>query len=550
MRRSMLGFVLLLALAFDAAAEIAPPPPFPLPARPERPRLCVLIVVDQLCADALERFAPYLTEQGFRRLAREGAVFAFARHRHATTQTGPGHATIATGAYPDQHGIVGNRWIDREIGRAVYCVEDPACGRSPRSLCSTTFGDELVMASGGNSRVVALSMKDRAAILLAGRLGRAYWWEPSSGSFSTSAFYLQGASLPPEIAAWNAQRPLERYRGRPWERALPESAYLFLGPDDRPFERDVPFLGRAFPHRLPGAGAPVADLGRAIVATPFSNELLADLARTVLRAEGLGGREGATDVLAVSFSAHDRIGHLWGPDSHESFDETVRLDRSIADLLGAIDAAAGGRAIVALTADHGGAPPPEASRARGFDAGRLDPKAIAACAEAALDRAFGADGWTIGFEFPGLYLDPRKLAAHGLAPEAAERVAAEALRGMPGIAFAFPRTDLARGAVPPSDLGRAVSLAFDARRSGDVTVVAAPFWYLDEDPEEAAATHGTPYAYDQHVPLILRGPGVRPGRYDRPVSVADLAPTLALLLGAPLTSGCEGAPLAEAIEGR
>ncbi len=565
MRRTLATAALALAatLALAPAARADDPPPPAPEAGPERPRLVLVIVIDQCRADYFERFLPFFGERGFRRLLREGAVYSDVRYRHATTYTGPGHATIATGGHGSAHGIVGNRWFDRATGRKIYCAEDPehrslvapprpGAGTSPRNLTSSTFGDELVMARGRErSRVVTVSVKDRGALFLAGRLGEPYFFDGASGAFTTTTFYAK--EQPAFAAEWAAARPLERFRGKTWDRALPAEAYAIQDADDRPFEIDVPFLGRTFPHPLPGAGAPPEALHRAIMGTPFGNEVVLDFARAVLRAKGLGRRPGETDVLAVSLSSVDYVGHNYGPRSHEVLDGFARLDGQLARFLDDVDAAVGlDRTLLALTADHGVGIEPEVATSFGFSAGRIDPKEVAAAADRAADRALGAGDWVLGMTNPGVYFDPQKLAAAKVPPEALEalqRAAAREIAALPGIALAFAHADLAAGRVPATDIGRAVQLAFHPARSGDVVVVQAPYWFLDEAVHDDCATHSSPYAYDAHVPLLLRGPGIRPGRHERAVSPADLAPTIGRWLGIERPTACDGTPLFEALPG-
>jgi predicted AlkP superfamily pyrophosphatase or phosphodiesterase len=563
--------------AQDAPRDVPPPP---------HGQLVCLVVIDQFRGDYLERFRSKLAGEKFWGVVRNGAWFTNARYKHATTQTGPGHAAIATGTYAYANGIVGNHWIDRDTKELVYCTADPAhkalgakekrakeraaeeddgepgarprkveaieghmqellarrknAGTSPKNLRQSTIGDELVISRGaGTSRVVSVSVKDRAAILMGGRLGKAYWWDPAAGGFTTSTYYAK--ELPGWASAWNAERPAERLRFAVWDRLFPEEDYraLALAPGDPPF-----------PHALPGAEAAPKEFNRAVLGTPFGNDLLLDFARAAVRGEELGKRAGAVDLLEISISSFDIIGHAYGPDSQEILDMTARTARAIADFVAFLDEQVGTKnVLLVLTGDHGVSMTPEMAVARGFQAGRIDPKEIAENARVALLERFEAKDCVLGFVYPSLYLDRVALAKRGVDLEAAEREVAAALRRMPGIAYAYTHADLVRGIAPANEVGRAVALAFDAARSGDVELVAAPFWYLDQDPHEDRATHGTPWNYDNHVPILLYGRGVRPGRYERRVSPTDIAPTIARLLGTELPSGCDGEPLGEALSG-
>jgi predicted AlkP superfamily pyrophosphatase or phosphodiesterase len=558
-RRARAPFLVMAGLALSALVLGTPAPAQaarPAPLLPERPRLIVLIVVDQMRGDYVNRFREELGTGGFLRLAREGADFANAHYPYAATQTCAGHATVATGSTPSMHGMIGNFWRDRATGKPVTCVEDPASpilggggkgGASPHFMRTSTLGDELVMALGSaRSRVVAVSVKDRSAITLGGRLGAAYWWNESAGGFTTSQFYR--SELPAWLVSHNVTKPLERFRGAVWDRALPEARYRRLGPDDVAFEKSMPFLGRTFPHKMPGAGASDADLARAVIESPFGNQLVVDVARAALSGEGLG-QPGHTDLLALSLSSTDIVGHDFGPDSHEVLDALVRTDRMIADLLADIDRKVGlANTVVALTADHGVAMVPEAATARKFPAGRINPDDLVKAAKTALDAQFGADDWVTGFAVPGLFLNRARLLTRKVPLEQAERVAAAALHSHPGVAFTFTHEDLARGIAGGGQVGRAVLEGFDPERSGDVIVVQRPYYYLYMRPDGDATMHGTPYAYDTHVPLYVRGPGVKPGQRARAVSPAELAPTLAYLLRIAAPSGSTGSLLYEMIE--
>jgi hypothetical protein len=493
------------------------------PRSPSEPPLVVLIVVDGLRAGDVERAAAWPGSAGLRRLVDGGTLFERAEYPYATTKTCPGHATISTGTLPARHGIVGNDWFDRDLRAAVSCVADAAsptlgagegAGVSGRWLRAPALADRVVA---GGGKAIAVSLKDRAAAMLAGQRGVAFWW--GTDGFTTSRHYA--ATLPPFVAAWNRARP--RLAGTIWERAADRGRYDAAGIDDDPRERPPAGLGRRFPH-------PVSD--ESAVYTPASADWLFELALAAVRGAGLGGG----DLLAISVSTVDVIGHAFGPDSHEAVDALVRLDRGLGRLLDGLDRAVGpGRSVVALTADHGmGAAPPAERRVAG--------DAIVRAAEAALDEALGAADWVEAFREPHLYLRPEALAAkRGVEPAA---IAARAIARVPGVAAAFTARDLARG----RGLAARVRRSAAPPRSGDVIVVGAPGYLIAPD-DDMAASHGTPHGYDRHVPLIVMGPGIAARRVARPVSPVDLAPTLARWLGVALP-GADGTPLGEVLPGR
>jgi predicted AlkP superfamily pyrophosphatase or phosphodiesterase len=563
-------FFLLLTLI--AVWWVAALPGVLPPGRGARPRLVVVIVVDQLRADYLDRQAASFLPPGeiggdaggFAYLRERGASFPAARYRHLPLQTGPGHATVLTGGYPYQTGIVANDWYSRRDRAPVYCVADLAARvvgaapgsrakpMSPANLRSTTVGDELKMATGGAARVVSLSLKDRSAILMAGRLADAVcWFDEDTGRWISSSPYCKSGQLPSWIEAVNAQRLPDRYFGREWRPLLPAGNVPPLWSPGAPGEVDAPAsLGDHFPHRVDGGlRSPGPDYFQAFIRTPYANEFLLETARAAVHAERMGQDE-VPDLLAISLSTNDYVGHLFGPDSPEVADATVQTDRQLAAFFRFLDGAVPGglqNVTVALTADHGVAPVPERMAAAGFDAGRVSGGMVAAWAKAALDRRFGEREWVAKFLTPNLYLDPDVVAAAGVDPEQVQASAARALGDLEGIYAAYPARSIEQGRLPANEIAARISRSFHPERSGDVVVVTDPLWFTSEGSGNTT-THGTPYAYDTDVPLLLAGFGIRPGAYWSPASPNDLAPTLCGLLRVARPAACEGLPLAPALE--
>jgi predicted AlkP superfamily pyrophosphatase or phosphodiesterase len=616
--------------AAAAAARIAP-----------RPRLVVLISIDQFRADYLTRFTDlYLPPLaggkvgGFRYLMERGAWFADAYHDHYPLFTGPGHSVLLTGAPPYKSGIVGNSWYDRELGQRRYCVEDAASplvgtasqaaaqgsavppgsaasqgstpaqasaapqrsaapqnsaapqgvaptqgaarmGISPVTLRVSTVGDELKMATGGRARVWGLAFKDRAAVLMAGRLADgALWFDEESGAWITSRFYRPDGTLPGWVASWNAQRRVDAWFGKQWTLSVPAGALARVWTPGSRYATDPSALGTGFPHLVTGGGKrPGKDFYAAFATTPFGNDYLFDTARELVRREALGQRAGPrqaaptdlqgvsawppeaapTDLLALNLSSNDYIGHAFGPDSPEVLDASVRTDRQLAaffDFLG--KTVPGGLAAVTLvvTADHGVAPLPGAAREARLPAGVYDEEAVAGAAAAALQAAYGPGppgGWVTALVESNLYLDLAALDARKIPHAQAEETAAEALARLPGIYAAYGRARILEGRLPATDVARRIARSFHPRVSGDVVLVSEPFWMPGK---LTGTTHGSPYAYDTAVPLLLAGPGIRPGRHTERVSTLDLAPTLADLLGVLQPAGNEGRVLPVAQPGR
>jgi hypothetical protein len=544
---------------------VTPPPAAPAP--PERPRLAVLLVFDQLRADYLERWQPLFGAGGFRRLSAEGAWFRNCNYPYAYTFTGPGHASVATGCSPDRHGIVGNDWFDRARHETVKCVESDryptvpprpdgkavkggkkrVAGVSPEHLRVPGLADALKQATRGEGRVVSLSFKDRSAVLPGGRLADAcYWFNSSTGGFETSAYYRD--ALHPWVAAFNRAAPAERWFGREWTRLRPELDYArYSGPDEEPGEGSGFFQGRTFPHPLGGIPLVVGgDYYNALYTSPFGNDLLWELTRRGVEAEGLGSRP-VPDLLCVSFSSNDAVGHCWGPDSQEVLDVTLRTDRLVADILSFLDLKVGkGRYVLALTSDHGVCPLPEVSRRQGRDAGRLTFAQMRKEAEAFLRDAFGGGGspatreqWVEGEAEMGLYLDQATLARHGLRPAEVETALAHWLAGHRGMQAAYMRTQLVGGVGVDDALGQRVRRSFDPERSPDVCWVPRPYYVLW--PTLTGTSHGTANRYDTHVPLLVYGPGIRPGERKTAVTPQAVAAILARALNVAAPAAAEAA---------
>jgi len=520
------------------------------------PDLVLLVVVDQLGGGVPGRFKDRFGPDGFRSVLERGTYYRNACYEHANTVTAAGHATLATGGNPAQHGIVGNEWFDVVSGRPVISVEDErygepggpsgaGAGRSPRNLTASTFGDELVLASGGRSRVFAVSIKDRAAILLGGHLGKAYWYSRQRGEFVTSNYYHD--EYPGWVRRWNAARPADRYAGTEWSLLLDRDQYIAGNADDRAYERPEHGLGRSFPHPLSDGGQQA--LYSNLRTTPMGDEMTLAFVEALMAAEQPGQR-GYTDVLAVSFSVTDYIGHAFGPDSLEAEDNILRLDRTLAALFRLVEREVGlDRTLVVLASDHGIAPVPESLAERGMPSGRLDPPRFLQQIDVALKSRF-ATGERLApvFSKPAFYLDTAAISRLGLETDQVERAVAEEVARVPGVAFALTRSDLLSGRIPPSREAQRVATGFHPRRSGNVILVQEAFWYLDATPYGNAAMHGAPYSYDTHVPVAFAGPGVPRRTVDRPVAPRDVAPTISTYLGTRLPSGAVGSPLTEVLD--
>lgn len=504
------------------------------------PSLFVLVVVDQMRFDYLTRLGPLLTG-GLHRLLDEGAVFDEARYPYLNTVTCAGHATIGTGAFPVTHGIPMNEWWDRATGQRIPCTVDPAVrpvpyggtaekdGHSAHMLRIPTFADRLRERFPA-SHVVSVSLKPRSAIMMVGHGGTVTWFSDAN-SWATSTAFTQAPV--PEVAAYVEAHAVEQERPTVW--TLLREPSVYTGADDGPGERPRPGWTSTFPHPLNGApGTPEGAFYALWERSPFSDAYLGTLAATLLDRYQLGHHD-TPDMLAVSFSGLDYVGHDFGPFSLEAQDTVLRLDRQLSDLLGALDAQVGrDHYVLALTADHGGAPLPEGRKAEGLDAGRVDLAAVRVAAERALAPA-GAGPHVADIVYTDLYLTDATrdyVAAH---PEALQP-ALDAIATVPGVERAVSGFDLAGKRNSADPVERAAALSHADGRSGDVLVVPKPYWLMTNS---SATTHGTPHDYDQHVPVIFMGPPFKPGRYHDTASPADVVTTFASLIGLPMT-GADG----------
>jgi predicted AlkP superfamily pyrophosphatase or phosphodiesterase len=521
----LLVFLFLLLTAAGSPAQQKSQPPS------KKPKLVLAIVVDQFRYDYFLRFrADY--HSGFARLLSEGAVFADARYMHYPTVTAVGHSTFMSGATPSISGIIGNAWLDRDTKKQVTSVSDDStsllggppgvAGSSPHRLLVSTVGDELKM-SGQLSHVIGISMKDRSAILPAGHMAdAAYWFDPDSQHFVTSTYYMK--QLPAWVSKINADRPAFKYLGAKWT-AL----------DSKPGDKSFCSLT---------AGTEIRYC-EGIEFTPFGNELVEDFAEKAIEAEKLGSNEG-TDLLALSFSANDYVGHQRGPDSPEVRDISRRTDLLLGKLLDFINSRIGaGNTLVVLTADHGVAPVPKVNNDRKMPGGWLTASEYSAKIGAQLSTRFGKGDW-FSYDADGfLYLNYATADKNNANRAEVRQFAADVARGLPHIARVFIRDDLLHGEPAADWPGRAVQLGFYGSRSADLVLLPEPYHMFSSPP---GTTHVTPYSYDNHVPLIFYGPGIRAGVHYEAATVNDVAPTLAAILGIETPSGSAGRILSEILE--
>ena len=457
-RMALLATALGLAQnAIQAAAET--------PAA-DAPALTVIVVVDQLTADRTREWAHKPSSTGFRRLWSEGVVYANAAYDHATTATAPGHATISTGVRPAVHGVISNFWFDRDEGRPVASVRDPrypllgdqGSGVSPLQLAAPALADMLHAESQGRGKVLAVSIKDRGAVFLAGKQGKAFWYSKNTGTFVTSSYYYAGGVVPEWLAAYNGAA----HNGLPesWELLFPEGDYRHE--DNRMWERPPPGWTRAFPHRLAPPGTPL--YFDQLRFAPQGDAITAGLARTIVEEESLGEDE-YPDLLSISLSATDRIGHAFGHNSREAEDNLHRLDLLLADLLSFLEDRVGReRFLLVLSSDHGMSPIPETVAGANPQASRIFPFALTRELNSFLRSAFGVEQDLALGATLWLYLNPEAVAEAGLDIEQVAGKAAEWLEARPEIARAIRADRL--GSCEPAELCELIRNSFYAGRSG------------------------------------------------------------------------------------
>jgi len=546
MRGPVVLVLLLAAIAAAVGAALrtwkSEPPDGPHP----RVRLAVLVIFDQMRGDYPERWKPLFGSSGFVRLQTAGASFTNCHYPYAITTTGPGHASILSGTCCDKHGIINNNWF--EGGGTVYCagssryefVPGPTPkGKDvghPERLLAETLADVLTSVH-PRAKVFGLSLKDRSAILPTGKHPTgAYWF---NGKFVTSTYY---SDRPHEwVDEFNRSRVADRYFGKDWVRFRDDIDYeKWSGPDLGPGEgkgvsvtaKGDPARGWSqgieFPHpNTGGRSQPGSEYYSTLANSPFGNELLLEFAKKCVVAEQLGADD-IPDLLVLSFSANDPVGHTWGPDSQEVFDITLRSDVVMAELLSFLDRQVGAeRYLLAVTADHGAGYLPEASRARGLDAKRVDPKMIQKEIEDHLTRTFGAaagpvksdkkPAWIEAQVLPWIYLDPRVCAAARRSRAEVAASVVEFLTKRPEFARAFSRADLEGDSPADDHIRTLVKRSYHPARSGDVFLVLKPY-HIPSAAIGTGTTHGSPHDYDRHVPLMVIGPGVVGGSKSEPTT--------------------------------
>ena len=505
------------------------------------PKLVVVIVIDQFRGDYLERYRDQFGEGGFRMFLDHGANFTDCNYDYANTRTAPGHATLFTGSYTSGHGIMANEWWDPKKKKRVTSVEDDNTklvgasktgpGASPHNLMSDTLGDELKLATGGKARVFAISLKDRAAVLPAGFSGdAAYWIDQKTGDWITSTYYR--ADLPEWVRNFNGTRPSERlaekYLNREWK------------------DGEGNILGSTAPRTGKNKDDEPASFYQVVGSTPFANDYQLEFAKELVLYEKLGAGA-ATDLLVISLSANDILGHQVGPDSPQMRGMALELDRSLAEFFNFLGHQIGMANVwMALSADHGIAPLPDFAKTLRLPAANLDANALREQINSLLAKKFAKKAdYVLDLDYPLAWLDKDAFAGTLAAKDesVAEGEVGEAMKQL-GFTGYFTKSQLARGDIPPTEIGRRYAHSYSPEGGYYVIGIPVPF----QVGITKGTDHATPFSYDTHVPLAFYGLAFQPGTYRTHAEPVDLAVTLASLLGINAPTAATGRVLTEALQ--
>jgi hypothetical protein len=520
------------------------------------PRLVVGIVIDQMREEYLYRFNSKFGEGGFRRLMNDGFVLKNAHYNYVPTITAPGHSSVYTGTTPAIHGIIANEWYDKNTRQVVYCVNDPNYkvvgslegkgDASPWRLLSSTITDELKLATQKRAKVIGISLKDRGAVFPAGHLANAaYWYDVESGKFITSSYYMP--RLPEWLEKFNQRNLADQYLNQEWKTFYPISQYTESGPDDSPYESKMSGKEKSvFPYNLKELRLRNGNFDL-LTRTPFGNDYLTEMIKAAITAENLAADD-VTDFLAISYSTPDILGHAMGPNAVEIEDMYIRLDKNIEDLLKTLDEKAGaGNYLVFVTADHGAADVAQYMKDNHMPSGYFSPANTKARLNAFLQGYFPGKELVESIDDDQLYFDQevfqRDPKSSGVEFMVATELATNFLIAQEGVANAFSESVIRQSQYNEGGIKGMVARGYHAKRSGDIVIVLEPGWYSATKVQ--GTTHGSPYSYDTHVPVVFYGKGVKKGTSVVYHPITDIAPTVSMLLNIKLPNGCTGQPIAE-----
>ncbi|MFD1602822.1 alkaline phosphatase PafA [Flavobacterium artemisiae] len=517
----------------------------------QRPKLVVGIVVDQMKMEYLYRFSDDFSPNGFKRLMNDGYTFQNMHYNYMPTYTAPGHASIYTGTTPATHGIVGNEWFSRTLGKDMYCTDDASVSivgngtaeegaMSPKNLLSTTITDEVRMATNFNGKVIGMSLKDRGAILPAGHFANWAFWYSKTGDFISSSFY--GAKLPEWVSQFNNEKHYMNYINKGWDLYKPASTYNESLPDNNPYEG-----------KLYGSTAPVFpydlktmyeknDAG-IIRATPFGNDLLAEFAKRAIEKEELG-KDNITDFLTVSFSSTDYVGHLLGPRSMELQDTYLRLDQTIADFLAYLDKTVGkGNYLLFLTADHAGAENVIYLKDRKYNVDNYPSKDVKKGMQDFSVKTFGVDLIQNYSNF-NVFFNKSLMKEKGLDLVKVKQEFKDYLIAQPHVKKVYTEEEILANSGNDYYLNF-IAKGYDVTQNGDLVILDKPG---DIQYSITGTSHGTPYSYDTHVPAIFYGWHIKKGEsYDKK-AITEIAPTIAQKIKVTFPNGTEAKVMTEILD--
>lgn len=517
----------------------------------QRPKLVVGIVVDQMKMEYLYRFSDDFSPNGFKRLMNDGFTFQNMHYNYMPTYTAPGHASIYTGTTPSTHGIVGNEWFSRTLGKEMYCTDDAGVktvgdgtaeegAMSPKNLQSTTITDEVRMATNFQGKVIGMSLKDRGAILPAGHFANWAFWYSKTGSFISSTFY--GDKLPEWVSQFNSEKHYMPYINKGWDLYKPASTYNESLPDNNPYEG-----------KLYGSSAPVFpyDLKKMyekndagiLRATPYGNDLLAEFAMKAIEKEELG-KDNITDFLTVSFSSTDYVGHLLGPRSMELQDTYLRLDQTIADFLNYLDKTVGkDNYLLFLTADHAGAENVIYLKDHKYNVDNYPSKDVKKSLQDFSTKTFGVD-LVLNYSNFNLFFNKQIIKDKGLDLVKVKQSFKEFLISQPQVKRVYTEEEILANSGNDYYLNF-VAKGYDVTQDGDMIIINKPG---DIEYSTTGTSHGTPYAYDTHVPAIFYGWHIKKGEsYDKK-AITEIAPTIAQKIKVTFPNGTEAKVLQEVLD--
>jgi len=516
----------------------------------QRPKLVVGIVVDQMKMEYLYRFSDDFSANGFKRLMDNGFVFHNAHFNYMPTYTAPGHASIYTGTTPSVNGIVGNDWFSRKLGKGMYCTEDDSVktigngtakegAMSPKNLQSTTITDELRLGTNFKGKVIGMSLKDRGAILPAGHFANWAFWFSGTGAFISSTFY--GEKLPDWVTEFNNQKNYLPYINKGWSLLKPAADYNESLPDDNPYEGKLYNSDKpVFPYNLEEMYEK-NDAG-VICSTPFGNNLLADFAKKAIEKEELG-KDNVTDFLAVSFSSTDYVGHILGPRSMELQDTYLRLDLTIADFLNYLDKTVGkDNYLLFLTADHACAENANHLKDHKYDVKNVPSKDISKSLKDFSSTTFGVN-LVVDYSNFNIYLNKELIKTNGLDLVKVKQTFKDFLMTQEQVKKVYTEEEILASTGNDYYLN-SINNGYDVSQNGDMVVLDKP-GYIEYGP--TGTSHGTPYAYDTHAPLLFYGWKIKPGESFDKKEITQIAPTLALKLKIEMPNGTKSKVLTEVL---